>query len=107
MQAGRDRLEVAAGQSAVRREALEHDAARLQPVEELLVLADGDEPADVGDRVLLRAHEDGIRLDDHLLTISVERRLRVALLALLDEPGVLGEARDVEHELLPVVVGEL
>ena len=62
----RDRLEVAPGEPAVRGEALEDDPAGLQPLEEHLVLADRDEPADVGDRVFLRAHEDAVRLGEHL-----------------------------------------
>src|SRR5918994_5345397 len=45
-------FEIAPGKTAVRRKALEDDAARLQAVEELLVLADGDEPPDVRERVL-------------------------------------------------------
>ena len=73
---GRDRLEVAPGQAAVGGEALEDDPAGLQPLEEDLVLADGDEAADVRDRVLLRAHENAVRLGEHLADDVRQRRVR-------------------------------
>ena len=71
----RDRLEVASGQAAVGGEPLEDDPAVLEPLEEDLVLADGDEAADVRDRVLLRAHEDAVRLGEHLADDVRQRRV--------------------------------
>ena len=100
VEADRDHLEVAPGEAAVGREALGHDAAHLEAGEELLVVADGDEAADVRDRVLLRAHEDAVGVGHHLAHDLRQRHVRVAGLALLDEPRVLGEAGDVEDELL-------
>src|SRR5215211_6697173 len=105
-EADRDRLEIPPGEAAVGWEPFEDDPARLQPLEEDLVLADGDEAADVRDRVLLRAHEDAVRVEEHLAGNVRKRLVRIPFLALADEPGVLGEARDVEHELLRVLPRE-
>ncbi len=66
----------------------------------LFVLPDGDEPADVRDRVLLRAHEHGVGLGQRLVDDVRERDVSVARVALANEPRVLGEAGDVENELL-------
>jgi hypothetical protein len=78
----------------------------LQAAEERLVIANGDEAADVGNRVFLRAHQDRVRLGEELMHDLAERTAGPALFPLADEPGVLGEARDVHDELLAVAVCE-
>jgi hypothetical protein len=82
--------------------ALEDDSACLEAAKQLLVLPDPDEAADVGDRVLLRAHEHRVGVREHPVHDLAEGRIRVTVLAPANEPRVLGEPGDVEDELLLV-----
>ena len=104
-QAGGHRLEVAAGEPAVRRKALgqdQHVAALLRPA----VVVQREPAADVGERVLLAGHRHPVGQGRHLAHDVGNRGVGVALLALLDEPRVLGEPARVEEERQPVSVAD-
>ena len=94
-----DRLEVAAGEAAVGREALGEDQQVARSARRQRVVVHGEEAADVGEAVLLGAASCSRRRGENISrAISFGVRPRLARLALLDEPGVLGEAAGVEEE---------
>ena len=96
-QAARHGLEVAAGEAAVGGEPLDHDQPLLQRLQQLLVAA-GQEAADVGQAVLLGAHGAAVGVAEDLAHDLGDRAVGLPRLALLDEPGVLGEAAGVDVE---------
>ena len=101
----RDGLEVAPGEPAVGREALgqdEHVATRLGE----RVVVEREPAADVGEPVLLGAHRHPVGERGHVADDVRDRPVRLAGLAGLDEPGVLGEPAGVEEERLPVPVAD-
>ena len=92
-----DRLEVAAGQTAVGREALGQD----QQVPALLgegVVVEREPAADVREPILLRRHGHPVGQRGHLADDVRDRAVFLAGLTELDEPGVLGESAGVEEE---------
>jgi hypothetical protein len=93
------RLEVATGQPAVGRVALGEDQQVRRPADQLLV-AQQQHAADVDDAVLLGADRAPSARSNISRTMS-RTGGRLARLALLDEPGVLGEAAGVEEEGQP------
>jgi hypothetical protein len=106
LQALRHRLQVAACQPAVGREALgedEHGAAPLGP----LVGVHGQPAADVGQGVLLAAHRHSVSQGGHLADDVGNGGIGVTILALLDEPGILGEAAGVQEQRQAVSVADL
>ena len=97
LDAARHRLEVAAGEAAVGVQALEHDEAA--GLLEQLLVERRQEAADVGQQVLLGADRGAVGVRAHLAQDVLEALVGVAVLALLDEPRVLGGARRVEVDL--------
>ncbi len=100
-----DRLEVAAGEAAVGREALGED----EEIAALLgqaVVVHRQPAADVGEAVLLRAHGHAVGQRGDLAHDLGHAPVALAGLAGLDEPGVLGEAAGVEEEGHAVAVAD-
>ena len=93
----RERLEVAAGEPAVRDEPLGEDEQGADPLGPL-VGVDRDHPADVAERVLLHRHQGAVGEREHLAGDLAGRPVPVAGLSQLDEVGVLREARGVEQQ---------
>ena len=62
--------------------------------------------ADVGEAVLLRRHRHAVGERRHLAHDVGDRPVGLARLALLDEPGVLGEAAGVEEQRHAVAVAD-
>ena len=62
------------------------------------VVVHGQEAADVGQAVLLGAHRAAVGEGGHLAHDVGDRPVGLPGLALLDEPGVLGEAAGVEEQ---------
>lgn len=96
-QAEGQRLFVAARQAAIGDEAFAHHATLLHRAKQVLVVAEGAEPADVDQPVLLGRHDGYVCAVHHFAHDLVDAVLRVFGLALLDEPGVLREAGGVDH----------
>ena len=101
----RDRLEVTPGEATVRRKALGEDAERAALVGELRVVH-RHPAADVREGILLRAHRHPVGERGRLADDLGHRAICVALLALADEPRVLGEAAGVEEERHAVAVAD-
>ena len=101
----RDRLQVAAGEAAVRREALGED----QEVPALLgegVVVEREPAADVRQAILLRGHRHAVGEGRHLADDVRDRAVGLPGLAELDEPGVLGEPAGVEEQRHAVAVAD-
>ena len=96
-QTDRHRLEVAAGEAAVGREALDQDELVLQRLDPGLV-AQREEAAHVGETVLLGAHRAAVGESEDLAHDLRDGAAVLSRLALPDEPGVLGEAAGVDEE---------
>ena len=106
LQTLRDRLEIATRQPPVRGKALrqdQHVPAALGPS----VIVERQPTADVHDGVLLGAHGHPIRERRHLSNDLADSDIGIAILALLDEPGVLREAAGIQEERQPVSVTDL
>ena len=106
LEAARDRLEVVAGEAAVRRKPLRED----EEVARVLgprVVVHREKAADVREPVLLRRHRAAVGEGEHLLRDLLRGAALLPLLAPLDEVRVLGEAAGVEEEglLEPVAEG--
>ena len=101
-----DGLQVASGQAAVGREALGQDEQVAAALGERVVVH-GQPAADVGQAVLLGAHRHAVGEGGHLADDVGDGDAAVARLALVDEPGVLGEAAGVEEERQAVAVADL
>ena len=105
-QALRDRLQVSAGEAAVRREALGQD----QEVAALLgqvVVVEREPATDVREAVLLCRHRHPVGEAGHVAHDVGDRAIALARLAQLDEPGVLGEPASIEEERHPMLVAHL
>ena len=102
----RQGLEVAPGQPAVGREALGEDQQVAAGGGELVVLQ-RQPAADVAHRVLLGGHGHAVGAGRHVLDDADDVPVGLAGLALLDEPGVLGEPAGVEEQRLAVAVRDL
>ena len=105
LEADGDRLEVAAGEPAVGREALGEDQHRLAALGELVVV-EREPAADVAHRVLLGRHRHAVGERGHLADDVGDAAGEVAGLAALDEVGVLGEAAGVEEQRDAVEVAQ-
>ena len=105
LEPARDRLEVVAGKAAVGREALGEDQEIAAALRETIVVH-REEAADVRQAVLLRGHGAAVGEREHLPRDLARRSIALPCFALLDEPGVLGEAAGIEEERLPVAVAE-
>ena len=106
LQAHGDRFEVAPREPAIRREPLGEDqpvAAVHSPVLEV----HRQPTADVRQAVFLGAHRAAVRVREHFADDLDDRDVRVAVFALLDEPGVLGEAAGVDEQWNAVAVADL
>ena len=106
MQSHRDGLEVAAGETAVGREALGQDQA-VAGRRGQFVVVQREPAADVRERVLLRAHRHAVGDREHVAHDVRHGPVTLARLAALDEPGVLGEAAAIDVERLTVPAGDL
>ena len=99
-------FEVTAGQAPVGGEALgedEHAPARLGQV----VVVAGQPAPDVGQGVLFGAHGHPVGQSRHVPHDVGHLAVTLALLALADEPGVLGEAAGVQEQRQTVPVAHL
>ena len=97
LQAAGNGLEVPASETAIGREALDQDEHVLELLEQALV-PHGDETADVGQAVLLRAHRAAVAGVEHVGRDLADAAMRLPGLPLLDEPRVLGKPTGVEEE---------
>ena len=97
LEANRDRFEVVLGEAAVRREALGEDE-QVAAASGQLGIVHREEPADVGEPVLLCRECAAVGEGEQLARDRRRRLARVALLAELDEVGVLGEPAGVEEQ---------
>jgi hypothetical protein len=71
-----------------------------------LVVVDREPAADVGERILLRAHRHPVGKHGDLADDLRDRAVALAGLALADQPCVLGEAAGVEEERHAVAVAD-
>ncbi len=106
LQSLRDRLEVSSGEPAVGREALGEDEEIPAALGERVVVH-REPAADVAHRILLRAHGHAVRERGHLADDVGHVLVGVALLAGLDEPGVLREPAGVEEQRHVMAVADL
>ncbi len=97
IQTGGHRVQVAPGQPAVGGEALAQDQLVLDVLEEILV-AHGQEAADVDQGVFLGAHPGAVGQAEHLAGDIEHGGVRIASFPLVDEVGVLGEPAAVDEE---------
>ncbi len=105
-QADRHRGHVAPGHPTVGVEPLVEDSPFSEPPEQVvLVVADGDEPADVDQTVFLSADDDRVGGCELLANDRRYRRLLEPGFALADEPGVLGEPAAVDDQSGVELVG--
>ena len=96
-QADGDRVQVAAGQSAVGGEAFGQDEQVGLLLEDAVVVG-AEQAADVGEGVLLGGEGAAVGERKHFLGDLFWRPIGVAGLALADEPGIFGEAAGVQVE---------
>ena len=87
-------------------QALEDDDEVARFLEDVRVV-DREPAADVDERILLRAHPGAVGVRAELMEDFGDALARVALLPLLDEPGVLDHPCRVEKEPDPVPVAKL
>ena len=92
-----DRLEVAPGEAAVRREALGEDEKVAALLGETVVVH-REPPADVRERIFLGAHRHAVGVRRHLAHDVAHVAPCVPVLAQPDEPGVLGETAGVKEQ---------
>ncbi|GIW73104.1 MAG: hypothetical protein KatS3mg102_2646 [Planctomycetota bacterium] len=102
----RHRFQVAARHAAIGRKALGEHEQVARAVGQLRV-AQRQKAADVGQTVLLRAHDAGVGAGEHGARDLAHASFGVARLPRLDEPGVLGEAAGIDHERYAAGAGEL
>ena len=100
-----DRIQVSAGQAAVRGESLGEDQQVAGASSHEIVVA-RKPTSDVCQAIFLGAHGAHVCIGEHLLHYLQHRLIRVTLLAQLDEVRVLSEAGRVDHENCPVFVSQ-
>ena len=97
LQSDGDGLQVAPGQAAVGRKAFGQN----EQVGFLLgqpVVVGAEQAADIGEGVFLGGEGAAVGQGEHLLRDLFGRPIRIAGLALFDEPGVFGEAAGIQIE---------
>src|SRR5205085_12599958 len=98
-----NRLEVVAREAAIGRKSFSEDQEIPAPLRPL-VAVHGEESADIRQAVLLGRHRTAVGQTEHLAGDLARREAAVPFFALLDEPGVLGEAACVQEQRLPVAI---
>ena len=96
-QADSQRLHIAPRQAAVGDKALHRHAADAHFVEQIFVIAEAAESADIHHRVFLGGHGQHIAVLVHLENNLFHRFIGIALFALFNKPGVFAEAGGVDY----------
>ena len=96
-QADSQRLHIASRQAAVGDKAFHRHAADAHFVEEIFVIAEAAQAANIHHRVFLGGHGQHIAVLVHLKNNLFHRFIGVALFALFNKPGVFAEAGGVDH----------
>ena len=96
-QAHGDGFQVAARKAAVGGESFGHDQYVAFPLREVVVVG-AQETADIAERILFCGHRASVGIAEHLASDLERCDIGVALLAALDEVGILGEATGIDIE---------